>query len=104
MNPGEGALDGLRRELREEIGWELDGEFSLFASFPNVYPYKNVVYNTCDLFFTLSAPDLKAEDLILEKAEIAGLRFLRPREVDFDELAFESTRRAVKAYIDKISL
>jgi ADP-ribose pyrophosphatase YjhB (NUDIX family) len=103
VNPGEGALDGLRRELREEIGWEPGpgGEFVLFASFPNIYPYKNIVYNTCDLFFTLSAPELREEDLSLEKKEIAGLRFLRPAEVDFGELAFESTRRAIKAYIHK---
>ncbi|MDR1318401.1 MAG: NUDIX domain-containing protein [Treponema sp.] len=104
---GEGAPEGLLRELREEIGWEPPvpeglspaGAFTLFASFPNVYPYKNIVYNTCDLFFTLSAPGLSEKDLCLEPAEIAGVRFVRPREINFDELAFDSTRRAIKAYI-----
>jgi ADP-ribose pyrophosphatase YjhB (NUDIX family) len=97
---GEGALEGLRREIREELGWMPPGEgaFTFFASFANVYPYKNIVYNTCDLFFTLSAPELSEADLILEEKEIAGAEFLRPEKIDLDRLAFDSTRRAITAY------
>jgi ADP-ribose pyrophosphatase YjhB (NUDIX family) len=104
VDPGEGALEGLRRELREEIGWEPprpDAEaFSLFASFPNVYPYKNIPYNTCDLFFTLSAPGLTEKDLRLAEDEIAGVRFVRPEDLDLEDLAFESTRRAIRAFAE----
>ena len=55
VDRGEGALEGLRRELREEIGWEPPegAKLELFASFPNVYPYKGIVYQTCDFFFTV---------------------------------------------------
>ncbi|MDR1929241.1 MAG: NUDIX domain-containing protein [Treponema sp.] len=97
---GEGALEGLRREIREELGWTPpeEAEFTFFSSFANVYPYKNIVYNTCDLFFTLSAPGLSEKDLVLEEKEIAGAEFLRPDEIDLDRLAFDSTRRAVAAY------
>jgi ADP-ribose pyrophosphatase YjhB (NUDIX family) len=105
---GEGALDGLIRELQEEIGWTPaipQGEsaanyLKLFASFPNVYPYKNIVYNTCDLFFTCSAPGLKESDLTLQKSEIAGVRFLSPSEINYDDLAFDSTRRAIRAFVE----
>lgn len=111
VDPGEGVFEGLCRELREEIGWtppvppgaSLSRVFTLFASFPNIYPYKNIVYNTCDLFFTLSAPGLREQDLRLEAAEIAGVRFVKPDEIDFDELAFDSTRRALRAYLAKTS-
>jgi ADP-ribose pyrophosphatase YjhB (NUDIX family) len=104
----EGALEGLYRELKEEIGWappisegaSLADVFTLFASFPNVYPYKGIIYNTCDLFFSLTAPGLTEQDLRLEEAEIAGARFLRPEEINFDDLAFDSTKRAVKAYLE----
>ncbi|GHV37529.1 hypothetical protein AGMMS49546_05560 [Spirochaetia bacterium] len=102
VDPGEGAFDGLRRELREEIGWvpPPGAAFTLFASFPNIYPYKNIVYNTCDLFFTIDAPDLTAGDLKLEAAEISGLMFVKPADIKPDDLAFESTKRAIKAYLE----
>jgi ADP-ribose pyrophosphatase YjhB (NUDIX family) len=103
VDPGEGALEGLRRELQEEIGWvPPEGtKIELFASFPNIYPYKDIVYNTCDLFFTLNAPDLTEEDLHPEAGEIAGILFLKPDEVKMEELAFDSTRRAMAAFLKR---
>ena len=106
VDPGEGLLDGLYRELQEELGWQpplkpgepLAEVFTLFASFPNVYPYKNIIYNTCDVFFTVSAPGLTEKDLRLEAEEIAGVRFLHPGEVKSEDLAFDSTRRALTAF------
>ncbi|MDR2499640.1 MAG: NUDIX domain-containing protein [Treponema sp.] len=116
VNPGEGILEGLARECREEIGWapDLDAPqsgragksrkskkpaFIFFASFPNVYPYKGVTYNTCDIFFTLTVPGLTEKDLRLDLKENQGVRFVNPRDLDFDELAFDSTRRVMGAYI-----
>ena len=107
VDVGEGALEGLYRELEEEICWtppvpqgaSLTSVFRLLASFSNVYEYKNVKYNTCDMYFSVSAPGLKPEDLRLEQAEVAAVRFLKPEEIDFSQFAFESTRRAVKSYL-----
>jgi 8-oxo-dGTP pyrophosphatase MutT (NUDIX family) len=107
VDPGEGILEGLYRELREEIGWTppipegvpLTAVFTLFASFSNVYPYKNIDYNTCDSYFYLRAPGLREQDLILEQSEITAVRFLRPEDIDYNEIAFNSTRRAVQAYL-----
>jgi len=107
VDPGEGALEGLYRELREEIGWTptvppgtpLTSVFRLFASYPNEYPYRNFVYNTCDMFFTVTAPGLSEQDLRLEKDEIAAVRFLKPEEIDYGEIAFDSARRAVREYL-----
>ena len=103
----EGAIEGLYRELQEEIGWtppipegkDLSGVFKLFASFPNVYEYKGIKYNTCDLYFSVCAPGLKPEDLRLEQSEITAVRFLKPEEIDFSEFAFISTIKAVKTYL-----
>jgi 8-oxo-dGTP pyrophosphatase MutT (NUDIX family) len=103
VDPGEGAVEGLCRECREELGWEAPKDnISFLTSFPNIYPYKNITYNTCDMFFTLFAPGLGPEDFHLEKKEIEGIRFIKPRDIKFDDLAFDSVRRAVAAYIKTI--
>ncbi|MCL2441416.1 MAG: NUDIX domain-containing protein [Treponema sp.] len=96
---GEGIIEGLYRELQEEIGWTPPITPVLFSSFSNVYKYKGIDYNTCDMYFSVSAPGLKPEDLILEKAEISGVRFLKPQEIDYSDFAFPSTVKAVKAYL-----
>jgi len=111
VDPGEGALEGLYRELKEELGWQplipqgtpLAGVFTFFASFSNRYPYKNIIYNTCDMYFYLSVPGLRESDLTLEKAEISAVRFLKPEEIDMEEIAFDSTRKAVQAYLKRTS-
>ena len=107
VDVGEGAIEGLHRELGEEIGWappvprggSLSGVYTLFASFSNVYPYKGISYNTCDLYFCLRAPGLSEKDLVLERSEVAAVRFLKPGDIDYDDIAFDSTRRAVKTYL-----
>jgi 8-oxo-dGTP pyrophosphatase MutT (NUDIX family) len=104
VDPGEGAFEGLRRECREEIGWDPGLDLTLFASFPNVYPYRDIPYNTCDFFFAVAAPDLRLEDLVLEPGEIAGALLVKPSELNLDDLAFDSTRRAMGAYLDFIAL
>jgi ADP-ribose pyrophosphatase YjhB (NUDIX family)/predicted RNA-binding Zn-ribbon protein involved in translation (DUF1610 family) len=99
---GEGALEGLRRECREELGWEApQNSFCFLTSFPNVYPYKNITYNTCDMFFTVLAPGLKAEDFYPEKSEIEGVRLIKPRDVRYEDIAFDSVRRAVRIFQGK---
>ena len=106
VDPGEGVLEGLCRELREELGWTppfppekpLSEVFTLFASFPNIYPYRGISYNTCDLFFMVSAPGLTEKDLHLEAGEITGISFVQPGEIDLRAIAFDSTRRAITAF------
>ena len=100
VDPGEGALEGLCRECREEIGWEPDiSKVSLLASFPNKYLYKGISYNTCDLFFSVHVPGLSEKDFTLDLAESSAVRFVKPSEIKLEDLAFDSTRRAVEAYL-----
>jgi len=108
VDNGEGALQALHRELMEEIGWQppvppatsLAEVYTLFASFPNIYPYKNIVYNTCDLFFSLRAPGLTESDLRLQAGEVSGARFVPLNEINPDDLAFDSFRHAIQAFRD----
>jgi 8-oxo-dGTP pyrophosphatase MutT (NUDIX family) len=123
---GEGAIEGLYREMQEEIGWvppipkdlmpagagscglselaqiNFGNVFTLFASFSNVYEYKSIKYNTCDMYFSVIAPGLTPGDMNPEKSEIADVLFLSPNEIDFSKFAFPSTVRAVKTYLGDV--
>jgi ADP-ribose pyrophosphatase YjhB (NUDIX family) len=107
-DPGEGIMECLVRECREELGIDLSkmclgDEIILFASFPNVYPYKGIVYNTCDMFFTVSIPHFNAENLTLQKDEVQTARVVPLDKICLDDLGFESTRRATKELLRKFS-
>ena len=100
VDPGEGAMDGLRREFTEELGLNFKPEdFKLFASFPNIYPYKNITYNTCDLFFYIDAPDLTEKDLQPEEAEVSAVLFIKKEQLDIERIAFESVKKAVGLFL-----
>jgi ADP-ribose pyrophosphatase YjhB (NUDIX family) len=109
VDPGEGAVDGLRREFTEELGidilspaWQAGKEspgLTFLGSFPNKYLYKNIPYNTCDMFFHINAPALTEKDLRLEKEEVTAVRFIQPEELDLEEIAFDSIKKAVQMYL-----
>jgi 8-oxo-dGTP pyrophosphatase MutT (NUDIX family) len=114
VDAGEGLLEGLRRECIEELGWDPGPLFPneavrsgnpsgricrLFASFPNVYPYKGIVYSTCDIFFLIDAPELSGEDLKPDPVEVSGSLFIKCPDIKLEDLAFESTRRVVETYL-----
>ncbi len=97
VDPGERAEDAVLRECREEIGWEPES-LEFLASFPNRYEFGNVMYNTCDFFFLARVEGLSEADFRLDPGEAAGVRFIRPEDLSPDELAFDSTRRAIEVY------
>ncbi|MDR2149622.1 MAG: NUDIX domain-containing protein [Spirochaetaceae bacterium] len=98
VDPGEGAVEALRRECLEEIGFDPGSCVQFFASFPNVYPYRGIVYRTCDLFFTGAAPDLKKEDLHPDPHECAGIHVITYSNLNEADLAFESARQALRLF------
>jgi ADP-ribose pyrophosphatase YjhB (NUDIX family) len=100
VDPGERAEDAVRRECREEIGWE-PSNLEFLASFPNRYEYRNILYNTCDLFFIVQAERLKPVALSLNPKEAAEVVFLRPEDIVPERLAFDSTRMAVEAWLSR---
>ncbi len=54
IDVGETAEQGVRREVREEVGIELD-HIHFLCSQPNQYFYKEVTYPVLDFFFTARA-------------------------------------------------
>ena len=98
IDPGERAEDAVSRECREEIGWAPE-TIEFLTSFPNRYEYRNILYNTCDFFFLARTNGLTESDFSLDPREAAGVKFVRPEEIDPDQLAFDSTRKAIEVYL-----
>jgi ADP-ribose pyrophosphatase YjhB (NUDIX family) len=88
----ESAEDGLRREVREEVGLEL-AHLRFLVSFPNRYPYREVVYPVVDLYFTATAVNPEQARPL---DAVAGLEWRWPGEVTSAELAFDSLRGAIQ--------
>jgi ADP-ribose pyrophosphatase YjhB (NUDIX family) len=94
---GESAVEGLRREVREEVGIEID-QVRFFDSFTNLYLYREVTYPVVDLYFTAITADpavARPLDAVLH------VEWRNPSEVTEDEVAFTSTWQAFLALRSK---
>jgi mutator protein MutT len=89
---GETAEQGLRREIREEIGVE-SITLQFLCSQVNRYEYYGITYPVVDLFFTGRLPS-QASPQCLDGVD--GLHWLMPEAVELDSLAFPSLRAAFR--------
>lgn len=94
-DPNESAEEGLKRELTEELGIIIDN-MKYLGSAPNIYKYKGVTYNTCDLFFYSKLEALPTE---INKSEITALELIDPLKVEKTEFAFKSTQKGIELLI-----
>jgi ADP-ribose pyrophosphatase YjhB (NUDIX family) len=88
---GESAEDGMRREVREEVGLEV-ARPRFLVSFPNLYHYREVSYPVVDLYFAADAVDA---DRAKPLDGVAGIEWRRPADVPDAECAFDSMRVAL---------
>jgi NAD+ diphosphatase len=88
VDPKESAEDAIKREIREELKIEIE-TLQYLGSFPNIYEYKDVIYNVCDLFFYSRINTLPTD---IDKAEIEELILVNPSEIPIDKFVFESTK------------
>ncbi len=98
VDPGERAEDAATRECLEEIGWA-PPSISFLASFPNVYPFKGIAYGTCDFYFYYRFPEgAPMPRLEPRDGESTAIRLAPLEEIDPENLAFASLKRAIEAY------
>ena len=111
QEPGKGLLDlpggfcdpeetgehTCKREIYEELQLDLDEDkFSYLGSRPNIYPYKDVVYNTLDLFYEYELSEKPRTTL--EEKEISGIEWVEKDNIDLNRLAFESQKLFLAKY------
>lgn len=96
---GESAESALLREIKEELDIDVSSH-SFFMSHPNTYVYNGLTYYTLDLAFVCqvkSLENIKALD------DVDGYRFLKPEEVNPEEIGLDSIREIVKQYLKQES-
>lgn len=92
---GERAEDGLRREVREEVGIEIGG-LEFLCSHQNQYLYQTVNYPVLDFLF---AAPIAAGQEARALDEVSQVQWLQPEEVAPDLLAFDSLRAGLKEFL-----
>lgn len=91
VDPKESAEQTCERELFEEMNIEVDiSKLKYLASLPNVYVYKNIPYNTLDLFYEYEVSE--KFEVKLEISEISGTVWLKKSEIDIEDIAFDSQK------------
>lgn len=100
-DPDETAEAGLRREVLEEVGLEVEITDYL-GSHQNPYSYRGITYPVLDLFYVCRVQSPTAERLTLQTSEIAGYEWRVPEDLKPEEIAFPSQRRALQGYRQKI--
>lgn len=95
LNPDERAEEALRREVREELGFD-PGKLTYVCSMPNDYAYKGVRYSTIDLLFRVK---LDVRPVLTLDDEIASAHWVASNELDPTRFGLDSIRRLIQQVI-----
>jgi len=101
VDPKESAEFTCKRELMEELQLDVDVKnLKYLTSLPNVYQYKEIDYNTIDLFYEYNVTEKFEVDL--ELSEISETHWIPLEEINLDDLAFDSQKIFFKEYLDNL--
>ena len=97
VDPGEPAEQALARELKEELGMEVE-HMEYFASAPNEYVYSGFSVFTLDLAFVVKPKTLNG---LKPMDDISGFEFVLPEKVDFADIPAKSMQYFLKEIISR---
>ena len=98
-DPNESAENTCKRELFEELRLHIDiSNLRYLTSLPNVYQYKEIDYNTLDLFFEYNVNEKFKVDL--EVSEISETIWIPLDQINLEDLAFDSQKKFLESYIE----
>lgn len=101
VDPKESAEETCKRELFEELRIDVDiSNLKYLTSLPNIYHYKEIDYNTIDLFYEYNVSE--KFNVNLELSEISETQWISLHELDIDDIAFDSQKRFFKNYMKNI--
>ncbi|WBV50955.1 NUDIX hydrolase [Chryseobacterium gambrini] len=101
VDPKESAEETCKRELFEELQLDVDiSNLKYLTSLPNVYQYKEIDYNTIDLFYEYRVPEKFEVDL--ELSEISEAVWIPLKELNLEDIAFDSQKKFFEEYLKNI--
>lgn len=101
VDPKESAEETCRRELFEELQLDVDiSKLHYLTSLSNVYQYKEIDYNTIDLFYEYHV--LEKFEVNIEQSEISEAVWIPLKELNLEDIAFDSQKRFFEEYLKNI--
>jgi NAD+ diphosphatase len=98
-DPEESSEISCKRELKEELNLDINLEqLKFLGSLPNIYFYKNIKYNTLDLFYLYEIQNETNFELQIE--EISETVWLTKKQIKLEAIAFDSQRKFLKKYFN----
>lgn len=95
VDPMESAEDAVRREIKEELNLDVT-TMKYLVSFPNEYVFKGFSVYTTDLAFICKVLNF---DKISSNDDVSGYIFIKPDQIDFNEISSESIKKIIKYYM-----
>ena len=96
VEPMETAEQTVVREIMEELNLTVT-KMHYLVSYPNLYPFSNIVVPTIDLTFMCTIDhfnEMKAGD------DVASIEFIDPMRINFEDLCSNSMRQIIRFYLD----
>jgi NAD+ diphosphatase len=91
---GENFEEAARREITEELGIKIS-HLQYLGSFPNIYAYKDVRYQTIDVVLVADVGDVEID---LETDELLEFAWQNPQTLDLETVGLSSIRNALATY------
>ncbi|MEY8761541.1 NUDIX hydrolase [Chryseobacterium tongliaoense] len=101
VDPRESAEESCRRELFEELQLDINiSNLKYLTSLPNIYQYKEIDYNTIDLFYEYRVSE--KFEVSLELSEISETQWIPINEINLEDIAFDSQKKFFEQYIKSV--
>lgn len=97
VDAGERAEEALRREIREEVGLEVQ-QLDYLCSHPNSYHYAGVTYQVLDFFFV---GRVESKSVQTEVSEVSEACWLPRTAIALEEIAFDSVREMLRSFLPR---
>ncbi|ROH96292.1 NUDIX hydrolase [Chryseobacterium daecheongense] len=98
VDPKESAEETCKRELFEELQLDIDiSNLKYLTSLPNVYEYKEIDYNTIDLFYEYNVAE--KFEVNIDLSEISQAVWIPLKELNLDDIAFDSQKKFFEQYL-----